>query len=171
MAKHGYLIPLEGGDPIPLARDTLVVGRRDGSDIRLPHPNVSSRHAELRLNPKGFWTIEDLESSNGTKVNGDKISAKRKKKIYTGDELTFARRHRYRLELDPSFQPPPPDEPEAEEAPAAAAPVEEDSSFRRSLLEKAGLTKRKVEELPLPQEEPDRRVDAEADIRRRPKGK
>src|SRR5271163_1128742 len=45
----GELNPCGGGDPIPLQKQWLVVGRQPNCDITLRFPNVSSRHCELRL--------------------------------------------------------------------------------------------------------------------------
>ena len=48
MALEGSeLVPLKGGDPIPLLRPKLVVGRRESCDICLRFPNISGRHCEL----------------------------------------------------------------------------------------------------------------------------
>src|SRR5665213_1645115 len=67
---YGELVPQGGGDPVPLLKTKLLVGRRDTScDIALRFPNVSSRHCELEL-VGGYWLVRDLGSSNGTKVNG-----------------------------------------------------------------------------------------------------
>ena len=63
----GQLIPVGGGDPIPLRKPKLLVGRRPSCDIRLEFPNVSSQHCELEW-INGYWRLRDLRSSNGTKV-------------------------------------------------------------------------------------------------------
>lgn len=50
----------------------MVVGRRDSCDIVLPDESVSRRH--VRFEPqKGGWVVTDLDSSNGTFVNGVRI--------------------------------------------------------------------------------------------------
>jgi pSer/pThr/pTyr-binding forkhead associated (FHA) protein len=54
---------------IPLNDDRYVIGREDGCDIVLPHAVVSNRHAMLmRLGDR--YSLEDLNSTNGTQVNG-----------------------------------------------------------------------------------------------------
>jgi len=68
----GELVPLGGGDPIPLLKPRLMVGRRDSCDIILSFPNVSSHHTELEF-LGGYWQARNLSSSNGTKVNGERI--------------------------------------------------------------------------------------------------
>ena len=73
---YGELIPLGGGDPIPLLKKTLLVGRRESCDIVLRFPNVSAHHCQLFLNG-GYWYVHDLKSRNGVKVNGNRVSEKR----------------------------------------------------------------------------------------------
>ena len=49
-----------------------VLGRSREADVQIDDPNVSRRHAELR--PSGAsWTVRDLGSTNGVKVNGRRI--------------------------------------------------------------------------------------------------
>jgi pSer/pThr/pTyr-binding forkhead associated (FHA) protein len=115
----GQLIPLGGGDPIPLRKPKLLVGRRPSCDIRLEFPNVSSQHCELEW-VNGYWRLRDLRSSNGTKVNGERID---EKFLQPGDTITVAK---YQFEID--YAPDP-----------NAAPVEEVDPFSIGLLEKAGI--------------------------------
>src|SRR5688572_18750483 len=60
---------------VPLIRDEITIGRKEGNTIRLTERNVSRRHAKL-LRSNGSVYIEDLTSFNGTKVNGDKIAGR-----------------------------------------------------------------------------------------------
>ncbi len=64
---------LLGGTVFPLAENTLI-GREPGVQIHLPHPQVSRRHASLTLQGPTA-TITDLNSANGTFVNGVRIQA------------------------------------------------------------------------------------------------
>lgn len=50
-----------------------LIGREDGVDLQLPLPQVSRRHAVLRVKPAGTITVEDLGSSSGTSLNGEFI--------------------------------------------------------------------------------------------------
>jgi adenylate cyclase len=86
---NGELIPTGGGDPIPLIRDKLVLGRRNSCDIKLSFPNVSSQHCELYFRD-GYWYIRDLNSTNGVKVNGLRVQHKL---LHPGDEITLAKKH------------------------------------------------------------------------------
>src|SRR5579884_1533989 len=88
MERLGELVPVGGGDTIPLVSDKLVLGRRESCDVCLRFPNVSGRHCELNFKD-GFWTIRDLDSTNGIKVNGNKVT---KKLLSPGDEITIAKR-------------------------------------------------------------------------------
>ncbi len=48
---------------------TLVVGRGADTDIRLPNLEVSHHHLRLVRTEQG-WTVTDLDSANGTEING-----------------------------------------------------------------------------------------------------
>ena len=52
--------------------DSLVIGRAGDADLVLLDPMISSRHAELWCS-EGTWMIRDLDSSNGTLVNGETV--------------------------------------------------------------------------------------------------
>ena len=61
----------------------IVVGRSSGSDFRLPSLCVSRRHCMLNWSEHG-WVLRDLDSKNGTYVNGEPITTK---KIEEFDEI------------------------------------------------------------------------------------
>jgi hypothetical protein len=63
-----------------------VVGRSKECDCVLRDANVSRRHAELRRSDTGDWTIADLGSTNGVKINGRQVSSSR---LRPGDEVTL----------------------------------------------------------------------------------
>src|SRR5579872_543313 len=123
----GELVRQGGGDPVPLLKKKLLVGRRDSCDICLPFANVSSRHCELDF-VDGYWMVRDLGSSNGTKVNGVRV---RSKWVMPGDELAVAK-HRFKIDYDVAEGVPPP-----------PPIVEDEVDMGTSLLEKAGLLKRR----------------------------
>ena len=77
--------PIEG-QAILIDRD-MVIGRHQQADIVLQASHVSRRHAALLLKEDGkqLW-IQDLESSNGTFVNGQKITEHQLKNL---DEINF----------------------------------------------------------------------------------
>src|SRR6202041_1682866 len=69
-------------------RGEISVGRVQGNDLMLPKGNVSKHHARLLLRDSRF-IVTDLKSTNGTYVNGRKISqatlVREGDKIYIGD--------------------------------------------------------------------------------------
>jgi len=128
MSDYGELLPVGGGDPIPLLKPELLLGRREGCDIVLRFPNVSGQHCALTV-IDGYWFVKDLGSSNGTKVNGSRVTEQR---LAPGDTLSIAR-HGYEITYEP-----------ARLGATAAAPEKTSAAhiFSRSLLESAGLESR-----------------------------
>jgi len=64
---------------VPLIRDEITIGRQEGNTIRLTERNVSRRHARLvRAGTQSSPTVlvEDLDSYNGIRLNGDRIAGK-----------------------------------------------------------------------------------------------
>ncbi|MFC8518262.1 FHA domain-containing protein [Streptomyces sp. NPDC057257] len=70
----------------PLTRAAHIVGRF--GDIRLSSPDVSKRHAELRLGSDGVW-LNDLHSSNGVLRNGRRLEPGTPVRLQDGDRLRF----------------------------------------------------------------------------------
>lgn len=87
---YGTLVPVGGGDPIPLVKTELLVGRRPSCDIRLEFENVSGKHATLTL-ANGLWHVRDMGSTNGTFLNGTRLNSQHT--IKPDDELAFADHH------------------------------------------------------------------------------
>jgi hypothetical protein len=65
------------------AEDELLLGRHLSCDIVLGDLSVSRRHARLRFRD-GHWVLQDLESTNGTSVNGARVG---RCQLHPGDEL------------------------------------------------------------------------------------
>jgi hypothetical protein len=63
-----------------------TIGRSKDAECVLRDPNVSRRHAELRRATSGDWTIVDLGSTNGVKVNGRRVASSR---LSPGDQVTL----------------------------------------------------------------------------------
>jgi pilus assembly protein CpaF len=82
----------KGGEPKALSfeKDEITIGRVSGNDIVLPKGNVSKRHSKLTLR-EGRIEIVDLKSTNGTYVNGKKITevtpVGASDRVYVGDFL------------------------------------------------------------------------------------
>ncbi len=83
-AGAGSLV-LPNGDRFVLGETVVTIGRMPDSVITLEDPNVSRNHAEIRPQGGGF-VVADLGSTNGTKINGVKVS---ERVLQDGDELTF----------------------------------------------------------------------------------
>jgi hypothetical protein len=68
-----------------ITKRVTVLGRSQGSDIRLADPNISRRHAELRQQGTAYWIV-DLGSTNGIEVNGARVE---RAKLEHGDRVTL----------------------------------------------------------------------------------
>jgi hypothetical protein len=84
-APAGRALLVGGGRRRMLSGDRLVVGRSRDADLVLDDPNVSRRHAELRRDHDS-WTIADLGSTNGVKVNGRRVEHAR---LEPGDAIVL----------------------------------------------------------------------------------
>ncbi len=92
----GVMRPLGGGDPIPLKKEELILGRRPNCDIRLDFENISGKHAVLKYH-KGTWHVRDLGSTNGTTINGTRINSEHG--VLPDDALGIAG-HFFKLDYD-----------------------------------------------------------------------
>jgi adenylate cyclase len=110
------------------------MGRRESCDIPLRVPNVSGIHCELTFRD-GYWHIRDRGSTNGVKVNGNRVHARY---LHPGDTITIAKR-RYTIEY------------QLMAGRQALEEIEDENVMDQPLLEKAGLTRpqREPEERPL----------------------
>ncbi|MFV0317102.1 MAG: FhaA domain-containing protein [Microthrixaceae bacterium] len=77
---------LPTGDRVPLGEYTVSIGRQHDCTIVLADPNVSRVHGEVVPAGSGF-AVTDLGSTNGTSVNGIKITGSRQ--LADGDEVRF----------------------------------------------------------------------------------
>jgi pSer/pThr/pTyr-binding forkhead associated (FHA) protein len=81
------LIPVEGDKPIVLKKDVILVGRKSRlCDLVVDRGSVSKLHC-LIVKTDGLLFIRDLGSTNGTKVNGQRVTSGA---LLPGDELAFA---------------------------------------------------------------------------------
>ena len=122
---YGELVPTGGGDNIPLFKVELIVGRREDCDIVLRFSNVSARHCKLVLSD-GYWYVQDMQSTNGVKVNGLRVADRR---IDPGVRISISK-HEYHLMYNPQML----------GATGVRPPDSLDHDiFSKSLLERAGL--------------------------------
>ena len=80
----GGSLVLADGRRIALADAAITIGRATAAEGRLGDTRVSRRHAEVRPTGDG-WTIVDLGSTNGTRVNGVPVTDRR---LQDGDTIT-----------------------------------------------------------------------------------
>ena len=84
---QAQLIPKDGGPPISINRDVTVVGRsREHCDLYINRGSISKMHCVI-VKTDGLLFVRDLGSTNGTKVNGQKIV---RGALLPGDQLSFA---------------------------------------------------------------------------------
>jgi hypothetical protein len=79
------------GERYPLMGALTILGRDDSADIVLDDPGISRRHSEIRVTTDGphfVASIRDLGSTNGTYVNGDRITSQH---LHDGDRVTVGR--------------------------------------------------------------------------------
>ena len=69
---HAQLVPLDGSTAIDIVKDVTLVGRREDSDLRLAHQSVSKLHCII-VKTDGMLMLRDLGSTNGTRVNGQRV--------------------------------------------------------------------------------------------------
>lgn len=96
-AMKTELVPLDGGRPIPIDRDLVLVGRRAGCEVRIDDKTVSKLHCVL-ARTDGLMLIRDLGSTNGCKVNGRKV---RRALLLPNDVLSIAK-FDFRIHLEGS---------------------------------------------------------------------
>lgn len=136
----GYLIPTGAGDPISLAKPEIEIGRHKSCGIVLNYSNVSGKHCKLVMS-EGYWYVVDLQSTNGIKVNGNKV---RDRRLDSGDLLSVAK-HEFKIQYDPKMN-------GATGLPPANS-LAGDDVFSQSLMQRAGLEKAKAPVEPEPTEE------------------
>ena len=93
-----FLVKVGTNREIVLKSETTL-GRHADCDVLLTEGHASRRHAKLLLTPDGAW-IEDLGSSNGTFINGSRISGR--VRISSGDRLRFdVEEYDFRMPVQP----------------------------------------------------------------------
>jgi pSer/pThr/pTyr-binding forkhead associated (FHA) protein len=80
------LQPLTGGPGIDIVKDMTLVGRKDECDLRLDHKSISKIHCII-VKTDGLLLLRDLGSTNGTRVNGQRI---RRAALLPNDLVSFA---------------------------------------------------------------------------------
>lgn len=76
------------GQEINVQRDMLV-GRHQDAEILLQSTDISRKHAALLFRDDHIW-VKDLNSTNGTFVNGERVEQEQEIELHDGDMLQFA---------------------------------------------------------------------------------
>ena len=73
------------GTEYALSDDETLIGRNPTTDITLLDESISREHAIVSFDSTtGAWTLEDLQSTNGSKLNGKRV---RSASLSDGDEI------------------------------------------------------------------------------------
>jgi pilus assembly protein CpaF len=160
---YAVVITDEGGVQrrLDFTKPELTVGRVQGNDIVLAKRNVSKQHARLSLKDDQPVVV-DLNSTNGTWVNGRKITSphplKQGDKIYIADfilTLEPANDGVNRRSAAPGFSEPPPLPPKQSTPAKSSVPIRRSPSTRRPLASDSrspDLGNARATGLPLPNE-------------------
>lgn len=85
---HARLVARSNHRPYDLAGSVVTMGRESANDISVKDVSASRYHAELKMTPQGTWVVTDLNSTNGTLVNGTKVASQ---PLYPGDVITIGK--------------------------------------------------------------------------------
>ncbi len=85
--KFFFINGVRRGEELPLAMPEITVGSVAGNTVIIDAPAVSARHAILRRIDDGSWTVEDRNSTNGIRINGEMMG--RLAALKEGDVLEF----------------------------------------------------------------------------------
>lgn len=83
LVMRGFYEGLE----LALDRDWMVIGRGRSADVVIAEPTISRAHAAVGYDDKGFF-MQDLGSTNGTRVNGDRLNHTR---LDDGDQILLGK--------------------------------------------------------------------------------
>lgn len=104
MPARGHLLILNGGfegASYELCAEETLIGRNPGTDITLLDDGISREHALILWDEdSGRFSIEDLQSTNGTKVNGKRV---RSATLEEGDEIHIGHT-RFRYQHGPAAE-------------------------------------------------------------------
>jgi len=71
-------------------KESVIVGRSPESDLIVPHPSISRKHCQVEVIDNTLF-ITDLNSSNGTFINGMRLIPDEKHGLKAGDKLVIGK--------------------------------------------------------------------------------
>src|SRR5262245_22019405 len=98
------LAPVDGGAFIDLVKDLILLGRDEDCDVKLEQKSISKLHCVI-AKTDGLLLVRDLGSTNGTRVNGQRV---RRAALLPNDTLAVANvkfRVLFGVELEPEPEP------------------------------------------------------------------
>src|SRR5438046_9327298 len=93
---RAQLVPMDGGAPVDIVKDLSLIGRKESCDLRLDHKSVSKLHCVI-VKTDGLLLLRDLGSTNGTRVNGQRV---RRAALLPNDQISIANQ-KFRVYLGP----------------------------------------------------------------------
>ena len=90
------------GKVLPLTTGSTLIGRSTKADLQLDDDGVSRRHAKLAIGEEGVVNLIDLDSTNGTFLNGARVDlaiVREGDRIQIGPDVTLRYLYRTRAEL------------------------------------------------------------------------
>jgi pSer/pThr/pTyr-binding forkhead associated (FHA) protein len=80
------LVPVDGGMPLDILKDLVLIGRKEDCDLQLDHKSISKQHCVI-VKADGMLLLRDLGSTNGTRVNGQRV---RRAALLPNDRINIA---------------------------------------------------------------------------------
>ena len=82
--------PPEGAPTVVrLDQSSMVLGRSPAAEVLVDDHYASDEHARIRSGDNGHWTVQDLGSTNGTFVNGAKVTSSTD--LHSGDQIRIGK--------------------------------------------------------------------------------
>jgi hypothetical protein len=142
MAKLVLLSTGMTGRTHELKVDRTTIGRLEDNTFQIAEPSVSSHHCEILLRGEQV-VVKDLNSTNGTFINGEKIT---ESPLKPGQVLRLGQ---IEMRLDtgaPGEAPPPPPPAKTSTAPAASAPASTKKPIDQTLVMQRGVSLNELEQ-------------------------
>jgi pSer/pThr/pTyr-binding forkhead associated (FHA) protein len=86
----GELVPVGSGEPIRLNEPRITIGRLDECDVTIAKSSISAVHCELFIEG-GYWFVRDQNSTNGVRVNDQRVEPDSPTRVEPGASLAIAK--------------------------------------------------------------------------------